>query len=119
MDTASIVAIICIVIALALLITMAIVTLRKAWKQVTRKGPQAGDNQTSLPHTFENEACNDTAHAQNDEITLEMKEHAQSPSHYGYKTELKTNSEASCERSDDKEANKETIVHVETDDTYL
>ena len=119
MDTASIVAIICIVIALVLLITMAIVTLRKAWKQVTRKTTQGNDNQTSLPHTFANEACNDTVHAENDEMAIEMKEHARSPSHYGHKTELKTDSEASCERSDDQEVNKEVIVHVETDDTCL
>lgn len=119
MDTASIVAIICIVIALALLITITIVTLRKAWKQVTREATQREDNQTSLPQTYENEACNDTTHAQNDDMALESKEHARSVSGYGHKTELKTDSEVSCERSDDQVVNKEVTVHVVTEDTSL
>lgn len=119
MDTKSTVAIVCIVIALVLLISMTIVSLLKAWKQVTRKLAEREKGQTSeisSPHTYENNGCNDIENAIKVAVVPEDRESARSSTQHGQTMGLHIYSEVSC-TGRNQGMSDEVIVHEESNDT--
>ena len=115
MDTESLVAIICIVVALVFLLSMTIFTLVKAWTQISRELAEREQCQRSLAHTYENTDCIENEHAL-DANDAGYSEHAQAATDRGQTADSHDHSEVSCTHSD-QAVNKKVLVQVETNDT--
>ena len=54
MDTKSLIAIVCIVIAIIILVSLTIYTVVTAWRKISREHAQRQQSSTAAPHSYEN-----------------------------------------------------------------
>ena len=113
MDTESAVAIICAVVALVLLISMAVFTMVKAWKKISRELAEKEHAQLVAPNVYENIDCIENERALSDNDVTKASELAQATADRGQTADLYGNAEMSCTHSD-QAVNKRVLVHVET-----
>ena len=124
MDTKSLIAIVCIVIAIVILLSLATYTVFTSWRKISREYDQRQSYPAAAPHSYENMECIQNEHAGSDpnfndntsggpgtssqyeEITSDRCQTADSNGR----------AEVACTHSD-QSAGKNVLVHVETNDT--
>lgn len=116
MDTESAVAIICIVIALVILISLTVFTMVKAWRQISRELAEREHCQRTAPVAYENMGCIATGNAVSDNDGTSNGGHALTTTDRGHSADTHANREVSCAHND-QAVNKRILVQVESNDT--
>lgn len=119
MDTKSLVAIVCIVIAMVILLSLTFYTLLISWRQISREYEQRQGSSMEAPRSYENTECIENEHAVSaDNVTDKTagetsSEHAQATSDRCQTTDSNVHSEVVCTKSSQSAA-KTVLVQVET-----
>ncbi|KAL9980002.1 hypothetical protein ACROYT_G008532 [Oculina patagonica] len=122
MDTKSLIAIVCVVIAIVILLSLTIYTVVIAWKKISREYEERQDFPTAAPHSYENMECikNEQAASENNftENTARgtSSEYEQITTDHCQTADSNARAEVTCTHSD-QSAGKGVLVHVETNDT--
>jgi len=66
MDTKSLIAIVCVVIAIIILLTLTIYTVVTAWRKISREHAQRQHSPTAAAHSYENAECIKNEHTASD-----------------------------------------------------
>ena len=122
MDTKSVVAIVCVVIAIVILLSLTIYTMVTAWRKISKEYDQRQHSATEAPHSYENTECipNEYAFSGNN-VTgntagKASNEYEQITSDRCQTADSNTRAEVECTHSD-QSAGKGVLDDVETNET--
>ncbi len=122
MDTKSLIAIVCVVIAIVMLLSLTIYTLVTAWRKISREYEQRQDFPAAAPHSYENMECIKNEHAASENFFTDntaggtSSEYEQITTDHCETADSNARAEVTCTHSD-QPAGKGVLVHVETNDT--
>ena len=122
MDTKSLIAIVCVVIAIVILLSLTIYTVVTAWKKIGREYAQRQHSATAAPPAYENMECIRNEHAANDINFMDgtaggtSSKYEQMTSDRCQTADSEARAEVTCSHTD-QSAEKGVLAHVETNDT--
>ncbi|KAJ7387613.1 hypothetical protein OS493_000948 [Desmophyllum pertusum] len=115
MDTKSLIAIVCAIIAIVILVSLTIYTVITTWRKRSREYAQGQRSQRAASHSYQNMECvkNEQAAATDNTTGETSNEYAQAAPDRCPTADSNANAEVACTHSG-QSAGKGVLVHVET-----